>query len=351
MHSLSLILLPKQEMETRCIMQDNKSLSSHVVSHRNVVEQSRNIDLECQNHSHKKHQKHWPAAHTLCVRVLDVTLAIAPLRSRVTSSWYWFKKKKESTAGVVIKSQIKSGVKVCLVLFSILHLLPLCVSRLCDSTARPDTPLLSSLFPLGNSVVEQWNRVCPSAASPCHVPLWRPSAVAFEVSPLNLFFWPPSPLIQYVIANLLLGHIWSHAGAGFHTPLRRHEICITYQGGKSIRLKNWIIYAEITRPVYVVSPPRSQFIPPPFHGAPCGAANGWVSGNEKLMKLLANLGWRGRKRGREEGSPKWRLKEAEVIRKEAIFMDSTSWTNTYTHTHKHAPSLSAHSSSYISFFV
>lgn len=47
-HSLSLILLPKQEMETRCVMQDNKSLSSHVVSHRNVVEQSGNIDLECQ---------------------------------------------------------------------------------------------------------------------------------------------------------------------------------------------------------------------------------------------------------------------------------------------------------------
>lgn len=65
------------------------------------------------------------------------------------------KKKEKSTAGVVIKSRIESGVKVCLVLFSILHFLPLCVSRLCDSTAHPDTPLLSSLFPLGNSVVEQ----------------------------------------------------------------------------------------------------------------------------------------------------------------------------------------------------
>lgn len=104
----------------------------------------------------------------------------------------------------------------------------------------------------------------------------------------------------------------------------------------------------------------------PHSTAQCG----WVSGNEKLMKLLANLGWWGRRRGREEerreekrrgrvpnGCERGRshferscFHRFYKLNTLSLYL-SLSSSLTHTETHKHTPSLSAHSSTYILFFV
>lgn len=240
------------------------------------------------------------------------------LRSPVPTSWYWFKKKKYQRVFRKDPNGVWCQSLSCFVFYPSLPAFVFSSPVWFNSS-----PWCAALvFPLSSGeqcceTVEQWNSVCSRLLSLSLRVVFLSDGPPLLL--LKFLCWTSflTTIPPYLISNhksVARPHLKSRRSQFSHSAtsswnmynLPREQIYTSEKLDNICRDNETSVWNQSSaRAVYSSTVPRST--------AQCG----WVSGNEKLMKLLANLGWWGRKRGREEErkSPKWRRKRQESFGK------------------------------------